>query len=337
MAATTSSDDRRLDQAGPGAPDRDLLEHAYRSVLLTRGIEERGHILYKQGRIPGSFYTGRGNEAAAVGVALAMAREDVATPTQRDLGVHVARGIEPWRIIAQYLGRRDAPSGGRDGSVHFGDLELGHIAMVSHLPAMLPVAVGCALAFRIRDERRVAVCWFGEGSSARGDAHEAMTLAGTRKLPVIFVCDNNQFAYSTPTRLEFATEHVADRAPAYGFDGAVVDGTDFVAVHREATRMIERARAGGGPSLLECVTLRMEGHGAHDDAFYVPQDLLREWAARDPVERLRRHLTESAGFTEADDERIRAEVRRTLDDAATRALESPMPDPGTLLDGVYAP
>ena len=158
------------------------------------------------------------------------------------------------------------------------DAQLGMIAMVSHLPAMLPVAIGCALAFRIRDESRVAVGWFGEGASARGDAHESMTFAGTRKLPIVFVCDNNQWAYSTPTHLEYATEHVADRAEAYGFEGVVVDGTDVLAVYREAKRAIDKARAGGGPTLLECLTLRMEGHAVHDDAFYVPKPMFEQWA-----------------------------------------------------------
>ena len=133
------------------------------------------------------------------------------------------------------------------------------IAMVSHLPAMLPVAVGCALAFRIREEKRVAVGWSGEGAMARGDAHEAMNLAGVRSLPIVFICDNNQWAYSTPTHLEYAVEHLADRAAAYGFEGVVVDGTDVLAVYREAKAAIEKAREGGGPTLLELKTLRMEG------------------------------------------------------------------------------
>ena len=136
--------------------DREDLLGIYRNMLVTRGIEERGHILYKQGKIPGSFYTGRGNEAAAVGVATAMGPNDVGTPLHRDMGVHVTRGVEPWRIFAQYMGREDGPTRGRDGNVHMADANLGLIAMVSHLPAMLPVAVGCALAFRIREEKRVA-------------------------------------------------------------------------------------------------------------------------------------------------------------------------------------
>src|SRR2546423_325994 len=195
--------------------------NARADALVTGGVEERGHILYRQGKIPGSFYTGRGNEAASVGVATAMGPDDVGTPLHRDMGVHITRGVEPWRIFAQYMGRVDGPTKGRDGNVHMADSRLGLIAMVSHLPAMLPVATGCALAFRIRGERRVAVGWFGEGASARGDAHESITFAGTRRLPVVFVCDNNQWAYSTPTHLEYATEHVADRAEAYGLAGGV--------------------------------------------------------------------------------------------------------------------
>src|SRR5256886_8049269 len=150
---------------------REDLLGVYRNLLLTRGIEERGHILYRQGKIPGSFYAGRGNEAASVGVATAMAPDDVGTPLHRDMGVHITRGVEPWRIFAQYMGRVDGPTRGKDGNVHMADARLGLIAMVSHLPAMLPVAVGCSLAFSIREERRVAVAWFGEGAAARGDAH----------------------------------------------------------------------------------------------------------------------------------------------------------------------
>jgi pyruvate dehydrogenase E1 component alpha subunit len=308
----------------------------YRAMVVTRAVEERGHILYRQGKVPGSFYTGRGNEAAAVGVATAMGPDDVGAPTQRDMGVHIVRGLEPWRIFAQYMGRVDGPMRGRDGNVHLGDLRLGTISMVSHLPAMLPVAVGCALAFRIRRESRVAVGWFGEGSAARGDAHEAMNFAGVRRLPVVFVCDNNQWAYSTPTHLEFATEHVADRAQAYGFEGVVVDGTDVLAVFREARRAIESARGGGGPILLECLTLRMEGHAVHDDAAYVPRTMLEDWARRDPLARFRDWLRSNAGLTEDEETELASDVKQLLNEAMRRAEASPSPDPSTVLDGVYA-
>jgi TPP-dependent pyruvate/acetoin dehydrogenase alpha subunit len=316
--------------------DREDLLTIYRNMILTRGVEERGHILYRQGKIPGSFYTGRGNEGSAVGVAMAMSAEDVGTPLHRDMGVHITRGVEPWRIFAQFMGLVDGPTKGKDGNVHMADANLGLIAMVSHLPAMLPVAVGCALAFRIREEKRVAVAWSGEGAMARGDAHEGMNFAGVRKLPVVFICDNNQWAYSTPTHLGYATEHVADRAQAYGFEGIVVDGTDVLAVYREAKRAIEKARAGGGPTLIECVTLRMEGHAVHDDAFYVPKQMFEEWAKSDPIERFRTWLRDVASMTDEEEDEITVGVKKVLNDALKRAEDSPLPDPSTLLDGVYA-
>jgi pyruvate dehydrogenase E1 component alpha subunit len=265
-----------------------------------------------------------------------MGPDDVGTPLHRDMGVHITRGVEPWRIFANYMGRIDGPNRGRDGNVHLADARLGMIAMVSHLPAMLPVAVGAALAFRIREESRVAVAWFGEGSAARGDTHEGMNLAGVRRLPVVFICDNNQWAYSTPTHLGFATEHVADRAEGYGFDGVVVDGTDVLAVYREARRAIEKARAGGGPTLIECLTLRMEGHAVHDDAFYVPKDMFEEWAKNDPIERFRTWLRENAELSEAEEDEIGVEIKKILNDAIKRADDSPLPDPSTVTEGVFA-
>ncbi len=325
-----------LQEAKEWGLDREDLFGIYRNLLLTRGLEERGHILYRQGKIPGSFYTGRGNEASAVAIGTAMGRDDVGTPLHRNIGVHITRGVEPWRILANYMGRADGPAKGKDGNVHMADAHLGLVAMVSHLPAMLPVAVGCALAFRIREEKRVAVGWFGDGASARGDTHEAMNFAGVRHLPVVFICDNNQWAYSTPTYLEYGSEHLADRAAAYGFEGVVVDGTDALAVYREAKRAIEKARQGGGPTLIESVTLRMEGHAVHDDASYVPRELFEEWAARDPIERYRTWLHDHAQFTEGEEDEIILHVKKHLTDALERAEASPEPDPANLLDGVYA-
>src|SRR6187431_1697531 len=336
MAVREAEPVASLSEVKEAGLDREDLLQIYRNMVVTRGLEERGHILYKQGKIPGSFYTGRGNEAAAVGVATAMGPNDVGTPLHRDMGVHVTRGVEPWRIFAQYMGREGGPTRGRDGNVHMAVPELGLHPMVSHLPAMLPVAVGMALAFRIREEKRVAVAWYGEVAAARGEAHEGMNLAGVRRLPVVFVIDNNQWAYSTPAHLEYAVEHLADRAAAYGFDGVVVDGTDVLAVYREAKHAIEKAREGGGPTLIESVTLRMEGHAVHDDAFYVPKELFEEWAQRDPIERFRGWLRDNASLTEDEEDEIRDGVKRILNEAIQRAEESPLPDPATLLDGVFA-
>jgi len=161
-------------------------------------------------------------------------------------------------------------------------------------------------------------------------------MAGVRQLPVVFVCDNNQWAYSTPTYLSYPIEHIADRAAAYGFEGVVVDGTDVLAVYREARRAIEKARDGGGPTLIECLTLRMEGHAVHDDAFYVPKEMFEQWAAQDPIERYRTWLYAHAGLTEDGGSEITAAVKRILNDALERADESPLPESATLEASVFA-
>lgn len=317
--------------------DREDALQLYKNMLITRGVEERGHILFRQGKIPGSFYTGRGNEAASVGVAWAMQTQDWGTPLHRDMGVHITRGIEPWRIFAQYMARADGPTRGKDGNVHLADTRLGLIAMVSHLPAMLPVAVGCALAFRIRNEEdRCAWGWSGDGATARGDFHEGVNMAAVRKLPCVFIVDNNQWAYSTPRHLGFATETVADRAKGYGIPGVTVDGTDILAVFEAAKAARARAVAGEGPTLIELVTLRMEGHAVHDDAFYVPKEDFETWAKKDPIESFRAFLLEHAGVSEDEDEEVRAGVKRLLSNELDKAEASPQPDPKTALEGVWA-
>ncbi len=316
--------------------DRAALVKMYRDMLLTRGLEDRGTTLFKQGKLPGSFYTGRGNEAASVGVASAMGDGDVGAPLHRNMGVHVARGAEPWRLLCQYMGRDGGATRGRDSNLRSQDLSKGLIAGVSHLPGILPTALGVALAFRITGAPNVALGWFGDGSSARGDVHECMNFAAVRRLPMVFICDNNQYAYSTPTNLNYACEHLADRAASYGFEGVVVDGTDILAVYREARAAIEHARTGGGPTMLELVTLRMDGHAIHDDASYVPSELHAAWEARDPIARFDAWLRAQAGWTDDEATALTAAVKADVDDATQRADASPWPDPATVTDGVYA-
>jgi pyruvate dehydrogenase E1 component alpha subunit len=334
MATASEATSNRLRQLGL---DREDAIQIYRNMLITRGVEERGHILFRQGKIPGSFYTGRGNEAASVGSAWAMQSQDWGTPLHRDMGVHITRGVEPWRIFAQYMAREGGPTKGKDGNVHLADTRLGLIAMVSHLPAMLPVAVGCALAFRIKGEHdRCAFAWSGDGATARGDFHEGVNMGAVRKLPIVFIVDNNQWAYSTPRHLGFATETVADRARGYGIPGVTIDGTDVLAVFEAIKAARERAVAGEGPTLVELVTLRMEGHAVHDDAFYVPKEDFEEWAKKDPIERFRTFLQEHINLSDADDEEIRASIKRLLTEQLEKAEASPEPAPETALQGVWA-
>jgi TPP-dependent pyruvate/acetoin dehydrogenase alpha subunit len=327
-----------MEEAAALGLDRDALMGILHALVLTRRLDERGHVLFKQGKLPGSFYTCKGNEGASVGVAAAMAPEDVAAPLHRNLGLHLYRGVEPWRVLCQYMGRVGGTTNGRDSNLRTQDVTpgTGIFAGPSHLPSILPVAVGAALAFRVRGEPRVALGWLGDGSSAHGTAHESMNFAGVRRLPVVFVIDNNQFAYSTPTFLNFASSSLAARGPAYGFEGVVVDGTDVLAVYREAHAAIERARSGGGPTVLELMTLRMEGHAVHDDAAYVPPEMFERWAEQDPVRRFEAWMRTHAELSDDELATLEHEVEDAIAAAVTRAEASPWPDPDTLEDGVYA-
>src|SRR4051794_2079112 len=302
-----------------------------RYMLLMRATEERALTLYRQGKVPGSYYDGRGQEAIGVGAAFALGPMDRACILHRDLGAHLVRGVRPGRVLAQMMGRAGGVTGGRDGNMHFGDRELGCVGMVSMLPDMALVACGLALAMQMRREPRVAMTWFGEGSTANGVWHEAMNVAGVRKLPVVFVLENNQFAYSTPNDHEFAADPVA-RAEGYGFPGIKVDGNDVEAVFEAAAEACERARRGGGPTLIEAETMRMHGHGAHDDMRYVPKEMLEEWASRDPIERYEEKLRGDGIDVDA----VRAEAKELVDTDTDWALEQPMPDPSDVLDGVFA-
>jgi pyruvate dehydrogenase E1 component alpha subunit len=245
------------------------------------------------------------------------------------------RGLTPDRYLANYMGREGGVTGGKDGNMHFGDPELGCVGMVSMLPDMAQVATGLALAFKLRGEPRVAMTFFGEGSTANGQWHEAMNFAGVHRLPVVFLLENNRFAYSTPQELEFAVDPV-ERARGYGFPGVSVDGNDVEAVFDASREAVERAREGEGPTLIECHTMRMHGHGAHDDMSYVPEELFEEWAARDPIERYQRRLGERHGFAPHELEELRSACEREVAEAAELALASPMPDPATAEEGVFA-
>jgi TPP-dependent pyruvate/acetoin dehydrogenase alpha subunit len=306
-----------------------------RFMAMMRAAEERALALYKQGKVPGSFYDGCGQEAVSVGAAYALGPRDRTCILHRDLGAHFVRGVTPDRYLANYMGRSDGVTGGKDGNMHFGDRRLGCVGMVSMLPDMAQPAVGMALAFKMRGERRVAMTFFGEGSTANGQWHEAMNFAGIHGLPVVFILENNQFAYSTPNRLEFAVDPVK-RAEGYGFGGLKVDGNDVEAVFDAAREAVDRAREGGGPTLIECETMRMHGHGAHDDMSYVPPELLEGWRARDPIELYAERLVSVHGFSSDEVTEIREEVRRYVDECAERALASPMPEPDLALDGVFA-
>jgi TPP-dependent pyruvate/acetoin dehydrogenase alpha subunit len=322
----------------PGVPET-VSEHLtledriglLRAMLLMRGIEERAMMLYRQGKVPGSFYDGFGQEAVSAGPAWAMHAQDRLCVLHRDLAAHLIRGVPPARIFAQYMARDGGVTGGRDGNVHFGERRVGCVGMVSMLPDMMLVAAGLGMAFKLRGERRAALTWFGDGSTSRGDFHEAMNWAGVQRLPVIFVLENNQYAYSTPTESQFAVNPV-ERAAAYGFPGMSVDGNDVEAMFEATRQARERAIAGEGPTMIEAVTMRMHGHAAHDDMKYVPAAQIEEWRRKDPIDRQVRRV-EALGVDVA---ALRAEVKGEIEEAVQEALAMPMPDGETATARVFA-
>jgi pyruvate dehydrogenase E1 component alpha subunit len=319
-------------------PTSALLGEALYWMRLTRSFDERADALFKQGKIVGGRFSQLGHEAISVGAALALGEDDVIAPLHRDLGAFFVRGITPRRMMAQLLGRIDGPSRGRDANMHgVGDLALGIVGYISMLPASMPVAAGVAMAFQYRDEPRVAMTFFGDGSSSEGLCHETLNWAAVFKLPIVFILENNQYAYSTPTERQFAIADLAERAQGYGFPGLVVDGNDLPAVYSAARAAVEHARRGDGPTLIECKTFRMRGHAIHDNQAYVPKALIAEWAARDPIARLEATLRERGLLDEDGLAALEARVRATVDDASAFAERSPLPDPATLTDNLYAP
>ena len=305
-------------------------------MALMREVEERiQEKLYRQGKVLGGVYIGRGQEAISVGVGMTTRQKDFLFPCHRDMALYFIRGIHPREVFAQYMGRVGGLTRGRDGNMHMGDINRRISAIISALAAWTPVAAGAAMAMRYLGTDDIAYAFFGDGSTSRGDWHEGMNLAAVQKAPVVYVCNNNQWAYSTPLEKQMACEHVADRGPGYGMAAEIVDGNDVWAVYEAARRASDHARSGLGPYLIECKTFRMTGHSAHDPASYVPPHLFEEWAAKDPIKRLERLMLERGWAGQEEIAGIRDGIREEVDEAIAWAERNPYPDPATLLDDVY--
>jgi pyruvate dehydrogenase E1 component alpha subunit len=318
------------------SPEGDLARKCHYYLLLMREVEDRiERKLYRQGKIVGGVYVGRGQEAIPVGSALVAEPQDVLCPSHRDMAVFFIRGTPTRRVLAQYMGREGGLTRGRDGNMHMGDMSIGVVSIISALAATVPVAAGAALAMRYKGIDGVAFSYFGDGSTSRGDWHEGVNFAAVQKLPVVFVCNNNQYAYSTPLELQMGCKHVADKGSGYGIPAEIVDGNDVFAVYEATKRAAAHARAGHGPYLLECKTFRMTGHSAHDAAQYVPKQLFEEWQKLDPIGRAERRMLDEGWSTQTEIDRAHATVRQEVDDAVAWAEQSPYPDPATLEEGIF--
>lgn len=306
------------------------------TMLLIRAFEEKAEELYGLGRVHGTMHLSIGQEAVAVGVCEALRPDDYILSTHRGHGHCLAKGADVRRVMAEFLGKETGYCRGRGGSMHIADVEGGNLGANGIVGGGLPIATGVGLSIQIRGTQQVCVAFFGDGAANEGAFHESLNLASIWDLPVVFVCENNQYAMSMPVHRAMRVERVADRACAYGIPGRTVDGMDVFAVFEAAQEAVERARAGGGPSLLECVTYRYHGHSKSDRQRYRTREEVERWRARDPIERLRGRL-EAQGLLDPEAyEALAAAARERVEDAVRFAEASPEPDPATLLEDVYA-
>ena len=324
------SQDLKPSRTAPGVT-KEVRADLLRWMILARAVDDRLHTLYRQGRLRGRLLSGRGQEAIPVGVALATRPTDPLCPVHRDLGAHLVRGTSVETVLLHYLGRAAGPSGGRDGDLHMGEWSRRIFPMVSHLPDSWPVAVGFGMAAQLTGNADVTVAFCGDGATSTGAWHESLNFAAVFSTPNVFVVENNGYAYSTPTSRQFRGTLV-QRAAAYGIPGVQIDGNDAEAVYAVSLEAVERARRGGGPTLIEAVTMRMRGHAIHDDAAYVPAEVVDRWATRDPLDLLAERLQLSA----ADLARQRDRAAQQVEEALAAAEAAPGPDPATLEAGVYA-
>jgi len=332
----TSSRFRKSTLRDVKAREPDFLLGLYRDMVRTRALDNRIEALYKQGKLVAGCYSSRGQEGCSVGSTAAVGDDDVIGPMIRNLGSMLRKGIPMTMVLRNYLGRATGPTKGRDGSSHFGSLAHGVLGPISHLGALIPVCAGASLAFHMRGEDRVALTWIGDGGSNVGDFHEGLNFAGVMKLPLVVILENNKWAYSTPIEYQIAAKNFACRAEGYGIASDKVDGNDVLAVYLATKKAVERARKGGGPTLIEADTMRMRGHAIHDDAKYVPSSMFEEWEKKDPILRFEKQL-EKAGLL--DDEakaEIEDEVKEELEEQTEDAMAQPLPDPGHEEEDVFA-
>lgn len=315
--------------------EQGTLMEMYRRMVLIREFELGTIDLSKRGQIKGAVHPYIGQEASGVGVCMALRVDDVITSTHRGHGHHLAKGADPKRLMAEIKGKKTGYCKGRGGSMHVAAFDVGSLGAIAIVGPGIPIAVGAALAFHMRGEDRVAVPFFGDGATNTGNFHEAVNMASIWRLPVIFMCENNQYAVSTNVRYSLNIENVSERAASYGIPGVSVDGNDVLAVYEVVTEAVARARRGEGPTLVETKTYRIEGHYAGEPQVYRDRAEVEEYRKQDPIKRFRDYLFREKVVAKEDLDAIDAGVKAEIKEAIRFALESPMPEPETAMDYIY--
>ncbi len=298
------------------------LKNLYRAMLKPRLIEEKMLILLRQGRIS-KWFSGIGQEAIAVGVTAAMQEDEYILPMHRNLGVFTGRNIPLYRLFSQWQGKAAGFTKGRDRSFHFGTQKFKIVGMISHLGPQLGVANGIALAHKLKNEKNITAVFTGEGGTSEGDFHEALNIASVWQLPVLFCIENNGYGLSTPVSEQFNCEHLADRAKGYGMEGHIIDGNNIVEVFQKVSSLARDMRENPRPVLVEFKTFRMRGHEEASGTKYVPNELMEEWAKKDPIDNFRRYLLSESIITSKEDENLKQEIKAEIDAHLQKASDEP--------------
>lgn len=319
-------------------PPEELLAH-YERMLVIRHFEQTLSDLFGEGLIPGTAHFCIGQEACAVGAVAALGPEDLITSNHRGHGHLLAKGGDPNRLMAELFGKSTGYCGGRSGSQHLCVLDIGFLGSNGITGGMVPVATGAALSQQLLGTGRVVMAFFGDGATGQGVFHEALNMAARWLLPVVYLCENNQYAMSLHTSRAFVEPSAARRLAGFGLPCETVDGMDYFAVRAAAERAVERARAGQGPTLVEALTYRFCGHSKSDECAYRTGEEEEEWRQRDPLSVMRERLVELGVVGDLDDEALRQKAEAAIEEAVAHARTSPDPDPATatryLLAGEY--
>lgn len=307
----------------------------YRKMVEIRSFEERIRFLFLEGKMPGTIHQYIGQEACAVGVCSALAEDDVIASTHRPHGHAIARGLSFNELMAELYGKTTGCCKGKGGSMHFGNLEKGMLPAIAIVGGNLPIVVGMALSFKLRRQKRVALSFFGDGASNEGSFHESLNMAAVYNVPSVFVCENNLYGASTNIGKMIKIKNISDRAQCYGMEGMIADGMDVLDVYFNAKKVIDKARKGGGPTLLELKTFRFCGHSRRDPCNYIPKKEKEFWAKKDPIESFKKNLLKENMVDAIDLEKIDIQVEKELDEAILFAQESPDPRPEDTFEDLY--
>lgn len=315
---------------------KEMMLEMYRRMVRIREFELAAIDLFKRGMVKGAVHPYIGQEASGVGICMALRKDDLIAGTHRSHGHNIAKGADTKRMMAEILGKETGYCKGRGGSMHIAAFETGSLGALAVVGSGIPIAVGAALAFKMRGEDRVAVPFTGDAGSNTGNWHEGLNMAACWDLPVVFALENNHYGVSTNIAYSCKVQDLSVRAQAYGIPGVSVDGFDVLAVYEAAVAAVERARRGEGPTLLVTESYRFEGHYAGEPEVYRDRAEVQEWRKKDPIPRFRNYLVGNGIATEAEVAAIDAEVKQEMVEAVKFAQESPQPDPATCMDYIYA-